>query len=173
MLCRTESMQPALVSSTGVSVQWGMTCGETFTDGFDGGTMPDRARRYRRGGDRRPARIPARRRRRARRAAANSTRRARRIGAVSPSVRPLVPGNGSAGATYHFACSGPRGCRVNCRLIAGGREAQPRCTRSALAHCRTRHRSPCRWAPRAPVVRALCRLGPVGSISIRKALSAS
>ena len=41
MLCNTELMQPALVSSTGDSAQCGITCGEAFTGGFDGGTMPD------------------------------------------------------------------------------------------------------------------------------------
>ena len=33
MLCNTELMHAALVSSTGVRVQWGTTWGETFTSG--------------------------------------------------------------------------------------------------------------------------------------------
>ena len=41
MLCSTELMQAALVSSTGEMVQCGMTCGGTLTDGFDGGRMPE------------------------------------------------------------------------------------------------------------------------------------
>jgi hypothetical protein len=40
MLCSTELMQPELVSSTGETLQAGMTCGGTLTAGFDGGRMP-------------------------------------------------------------------------------------------------------------------------------------
>src|SRR5580700_4062086 len=41
MLCSTELMQPALVSSTGETEQRGITWGGALTDGFDGGTMPE------------------------------------------------------------------------------------------------------------------------------------
>src|ERR1700731_3537321 len=41
MLCRMELVQPALVSSTGVMEQRGITWGGTLTEGFDGGRMPE------------------------------------------------------------------------------------------------------------------------------------
>src|ERR1700735_5499409 len=40
MLCRTESIQPLLLSSTGETEQSGITCGGTLTVGFDGGRIP-------------------------------------------------------------------------------------------------------------------------------------
>src|ERR1700722_10990631 len=43
MPCSTELMQPLLVSSTGVSEQFGITCGGTLTDEFDGGRIPEAA----------------------------------------------------------------------------------------------------------------------------------
>src|ERR1700734_1374667 len=40
MLCKTESMQPLLSSSTGEMEQSGITCGGTLTVGFEGGRIP-------------------------------------------------------------------------------------------------------------------------------------
>ena len=162
-----------------------------FTAGFDGGTMP--AAPAAPAAPRRPVRRSRQRwrireqlRRRSRYLPVPSTRRADRAGAVSRSVRPLVPGNGSASGTYHRGLSAPRGRTVNCLLIADeglGATALHRAARSDVFRCWNLCEAPLwRARPQASpdsvreqqdVVHLLCRLRPDGSISASRALSAS
>ena len=119
MLCSTESMHPALVSSTGVSVQWGMTCGDTFTVGFDGGTMPPRLPVTGAVVTTTMADPRASRDREAARASAFDTARVAGWCRLPYPFAPSCPGMDQPAERTIRGLSGPRGRRANCPLIAG------------------------------------------------------